>query len=190
MSKIIRLTESDLILTIENVLLKKPKHFSSIENLLGFAKRLYEWDFKHNGNQIDIQTQNNFVKDILPKRKNIIKEYNDRFNNSLILESEKGVNYINDFFNFLIENSIPLNEAATADQILQGLHKSFDGVGTDENLAVNTILKISSKQVLAQLDQKIKSTVGRKYPKIQSLAAWVNDEMSEIDPTQYDGIQR
>lgn len=188
MSKIIRLTESDLILTIENVLLKKPKHFSSIENLLGFAKRLYEWDFKHNGNQIDIQTQNNFVKDILPKRKNIIKEYNDRFNNSLILESEKGVNYINDFFNFLIENSIPLNEAATADQILQGLHKSFDGVGTDENLAVNTILKISSKQVLTQLDQKIKSTVGRKYPKIQSLAAWVNDEMSEIDPTQYDKL--
>jgi hypothetical protein len=187
-TKIIRLTESDLITTIENILLKKPKHFSSGKNLLEFAKKLYEWDYTHNGNRIDVETQNNFVRDILPKRKSVIKEYNNRFNNSLILESKKNINYIDDFFNFLIENAVPLNEAATADQILQGLHKAFDGAGTDENLAVNTILKIGSKQVLTQVDQKIKATVGRKYPKIQSLAAWVNDEMSEIDPTQYDKL--
>jgi hypothetical protein len=187
-SKIIRLTESDLITTIENILLKKPKHFSSGKNLLEFAKKLYEWDYTHNGNRIDVETQNNFVRDILPKRKSVIKEYNNRFNNSLILESKKDINYIGDFFNFLIENSIPLNESATADQILQGLHKAFDGVGTDENLAVNTILKIKSKDVLTQLDQKIRSTVGKKYPKIQSLSAWINDEMSEIDPTQYDKL--
>jgi hypothetical protein len=187
-SKIIRLTESDLITTIENILLKKPKHFSSGKNLLEFAKKLYEWDYTHNGNRINVETQNNFVRDILPKRKSVIKEYNNRFNNSLILESKKDINYIGDFFNFLIENSIPLNESATADQILQGLHKAFDGVGTDENLAVNTILKIKSKDVLTQLDQKIRSTVGKKYPKIQSLSAWINDEMSEIDPTQYDKL--
>lgn len=188
MSASINLSNTDLISIIGSIT-KNPKHFNSGKNLLELARRMYVSDYKNNQKTIDLETQNNFVKDILPRKKSVIREYVERFNNDLITENEKGVGYINEFFEFLKENAVPLHEAAaTPDQILQGLHKAFDGVGTDENLAMTTILKIGSKQVLDQVNAKIAATVGKKYPKIQNLAAWINDEMSELDPKEYDKI--
>ena len=188
MNNLVTLSQDDLITIVKGVL-NKPKNGNFGNNLLEFAKRVHIWDYKQNGKTLDTSTQDNFAKDLLPSKPKIIREYEIRFGKTLITESEKGVEYISDFFDFLKENAVPLNEAtATVDQILQGLHQSFDGAGTDEDLAMKTILKISSKQVLDQLNAKIKATVGKKFPKIQNLAAWINDEMSELDPTQYDKI--
>lgn len=199
MTTIIKLTESDLIRSIESVLFKDKNYLNKGTNLLEFARRLFIYDYKHFGKTIDLKFQRNIVEDIIPMKKNIIKEYQDKFDNRLITENKKGLGYINEFFDFLIENAVPINEGpkdkprkpvkpADVNVIMRYLHKAFDGVGTDENLAVRTIKMINTKDVLAKVDRMIATTVGKKYPKIKTLAAWINDEMSEIDPKQYDAI--
>jgi len=200
MSQIIQLNTKDIVKIIEEVLIKKPKHFDNKTNLLEFAKRLYIWDYKQNGKHLNEVDQKKFFDNLVIKKRSIIKEYDSKFNNSLILESEKGLDYITQFFDFLKENSIPMVDEQTKSvapkpttpsnvgTIMKNLHQAFDGLGTDEALAVKTILSIKTKDDLVKIDQQIKNTVGKKYPKIQTLAAWINDEMSEVDPKEYDKI--
>lgn len=201
MSTVIKLKESDLIRSIESVLFKDKEYLNKGTNLLEFARKLFIYDYKNFGNTIDLKFQRGIVEDIIPKEKKIIKEYKERFDNRLITENKKGIEYINEFFDFLIDNSIPLVEQtkpkpqpkkpvvpANVNVVMQNLHKAFDGAGTDEDLAVKTIKMINTKDVLTKVDQTIANTVGKKYPKIKTLAAWINDEMSEIDPKQYDAI--
>ena len=201
MSKVIRLTHEDLYELVGRALTYKQNHFKNGKNLLEFAKKLFIYDYQNFGNTIDVDFQRSIVEDIMPKKRNIIKEYRERFDNRLITENKKGVEYINEFFNFLIDNSVPMVEQtkpkvepkktvtpANVNVIMQNLHKAFDGVGTDENLAVKTIKMINTKDVLVKVDQTIAKTVGKSYPKIKTLAAWINDEMSEVDPKQYDAI--
>lgn len=201
MSTVIKLKESDLIRSIESVLFKEKDYLDKGSNLLEFARKLFIYDYKNFGNTIDLKFQRGIVEDIIPKKQNIIKEYKERFDNRLITENEKGLGYINEFFDFLIDNAVPMVEQtkpkvtpkkpvvpANVNVVMQNLHKAFDGAGTDEDLAVKTIKMINTKDVLTKVDQTIANTVGKKYPKIKTLAAWINDEMSEIDPKQYDAI--
>lgn len=201
MSKVIRLTHEDLYELVGRALTYKQNHFKNGENLLEFAKKLFIYDYQNFGNTIDVDFQRSIVEDIIPKRRNIIKEYKERFDNRLITENKKGVEYINEFFDFLIDNAVPMVEQtkpkvepkktvtpANVNTIIKNLHAAFDGAGTNEDLAVRTIKMINTKDVLVKVDQTIAKTVGKQYPKIKTLAAWINDEMSEIDPKQYDAI--
>jgi hypothetical protein len=201
MGTVVKLKESDLIRGIELALFKDKNHLNTGTNLLEFARKLFIYEYKNFGNTIDIKFQRRIVEDIVPKNVSVIKEYRERFDNRLITESEKGIGYINEFFDFLIGNAVPMVEQtkpkvtpkkpvvpANVNVVIQNLHKAFDGAGTDEDLAVKTIKMINTKDVLTKVDQTIANTVGKKYPKIKTLAAWINDEMSEIDPKQYDAI--
>lgn len=201
MGRVVQLKESDLIRGIESALFKDKDYLNTGANLLNFARKLFIYEYKHFGNTIDTEFQRGLFEDIIPKKKNVIKEYRERFDNRLITENEKGIGYINEFFDFLIDNAVPMVEQtkpkvapkkpvvpANVNVVMQNLHKAFDGAGTDEDLAVKTIKMINTKDVLTKVDQTIANTVGKKYPKIKTLAAWINDEMSEIDPKQYDAI--
>jgi len=201
MGTVVQLKESDLIRSIELALFKDKDHLNTGTNLLEFARKLFIYEYKNFGKTIDRKFQRNIVEDIIPKKKNVIKEYKERFDNQLITESEKGIGYINEFFDFLINNSVPMVEQtkpkvapkkpvvpANVNVIMQNLHKAFDGLGTDEELAVKTIKMINTKDVLTKVDQTIANTVGKKYPKIKTLAAWINDEMDETDASKYDAI--
>jgi hypothetical protein len=201
MRTVVQLKESDLIRGIESVLFKDKDHLNTGTNLLEFARKLFIYEYKNFGKTIDLKFQRNIVEDIIPNNISVIKEYRERFDNRLITESEKGIGYINEFFDFLINNSVPMVEQtkpkvapkkpvvpANVNVIMQNLHKAFDGLGTDEALAVKTIKMINTKDVLTKVDQTIANTVGKKYPKIKTLAAWINDEMDETDASDYDAI--
>ena len=201
MRTVVQLKESDLIKGIQSALFKDKDYLNKGDNLLEFARKLFIYEYKNFGKTIDRKFQRNIVEDIIPKNRSVIKEYRERFDNQLITENEKGIGYINEFFDFLIDNAVPMVEQtkpkvtpkkpvvpANVNVVMQNLHKAFDGAGTDEDLAVKTIKMINTKDVLAKVDQTIANTVGKKYPKIKTLAAWINDEMSEIDPKQYDAI--
>jgi len=201
MGTVVQLKESDLIKGIQSALFKDKDYLNKGNNLLEFARKLFIYEYKNFNKTIDIEFQRGIFEDIIPKKKNVIKEYRERFDNRLITENEKGISYINEFFDFLIDNAVPMVEQtkpkvapkkpvvpANVNVVMQNLHKAFDGAGTDEDLAVKTIKMINTKDVLTKVDQTIANTVGKKYPKIKTLAAWINDEMSEIDPKQYDAI--
>jgi hypothetical protein len=201
MGTVVQLKESDLIKGIQSALFKDKDYLNKGDNLLEFARKLFIYEYKNFNKTIDIEFQRGIFEDIIPKEKNIIKEYRERFDNRLITENEKGIGYINEFFDFLIDNAVPMVEQtkpkvvpkkpvvpANVNVVMQNLHKAFDGLGTDEDLAVKTIKMINTKDVLTKVDQTIANTVGKKYPKIKTLAAWINDEMSEVDPKQYDAI--
>jgi|GEM_PF-3930384 len=201
MRTVVQLKESDLIRSIESALFKDKDHLNTGTNLLEFARKLFIYEYKNFGKTVDRKFQRNIVEDIIPKNRSVIKEYRERFDNQLITESEKKIGYINEFFDFLINNSVPMVEQtkpkvapkkpvvpANVNVIMQNLHKAFDGLGTDEALAVKTIKMINTKDVLTKVDQTIAKTVGKNYPKIKTLAAWINDEMSEVDPKEYDAI--
>jgi len=201
MGTVVKLKESDLIKGIQSALFKDKDYLDKGNNLLEFARKLFIYDYKNFGKTIDIEFQRGIFEDVIPKKKNVIKEYRERFDNRLITENEKGIGYINEFFDFLIDNAVPMVEQtkpkvapkkpvvpANVNVVMQNLHKAFDGAGTDEDLAVKTIKMINTKDVLTKVDQTIANTVGKKYPKIKTLAAWINDEMSDIDPKQYDAI--
>lgn len=197
MKKVVRITESELIRSIESVLFKEKNYLSTGDNLLEFTKKLYLIDYNTKGITMSIEDQRNLFENLIPKKRSLVKEYHEKFDNPILTESDMGVNHINKFFDFLKLNSYPMLEQTTPKKpvtpanvnvIIQNLHKAFDGAGTDEDLAVKTIKMINTKDVLTKVDQTIKNTVGKKYPKIQTLAAWINDEMSEIDPKQYDAI--
>jgi len=201
MRTVVQLKESDLIRGIELALFKDKDHLNTGTNLLEFARKLFIYEYKNFGKTIDRKFQRNIVEDIIPKNRSVIKEYRERFDNQLITESEKGIGYINEFFDFLINNSVPMVEQtkpkvapkkpvvpANVNVVMQNLHKAFDGLGTDEELAVKTIKMINTKDVLTKVDQTIANTVGKKYPKIKTLAAWINDEMDETDASKYDAI--
>lgn len=198
MTKVVRITESDLIRSIESVLFKDKDFLNIGHNLLEFTRKLYLIDYINKGQSMSIEDQRNLFENLIPKKKSLVKEYYKNFDNQILTESNSGVVHINKFFDFLKSNSYPMVEEKTLPKkpvtpanvnvIMQNLHKAFDGVGTDEDLAVQTIKMINTKDVLTKVDQTIKNTVGKKYPKIQNLAAWINDEMSEVDPKQYDAI--
>ena len=196
MTKVIRLTTEDIYEMVGRAITNKKNYFQKGVNLLEFAKRLYIIDYKQNNKSLDIEEQRMFIDDLLPHKPKTMFEYRRRFDNNLLTESDRGTEHITNFFDFLIENAVPLNEGprkkpvtpANVNTIMQNLHKAFDGAGTEENLAVKTIKMINTKDVLTKVDQTIAKTVGKKYPKIKTLAAWINDEMSEIDPKQYDAI--
>ena len=145
METVVKLKESDLIRSIESALFKDKDYLNKGTNLLEFARKLFIYDYKNFGNTIDTEFQRGLFEDIIPKKKTIIKEYRERFDNRLITENEKGLGYINEFFDFLIDNAVPMIEQtkpkvvpkkpvvpANVNVVMQNLHKAFDGAGTDE----------------------------------------------------------
>ena len=72
--------------------------------------------------------------------------------------------------------------------IMTLLRKAFDGVGTDEVLAKQTIFKIKDKQTLDFINSLIAKQITPKYPKIKNLKDWINNEMSDIDRNSYKSL--
>lgn len=194
MEKIIKLNQVELMKVVESAIFNNPNHLNENNNLLEFAKRLFIIDYKTKGKTISIREQRDFFRNLIDDTPELLKEYTNRFENKLISEDIRGISYIHNFFNFIKKNSTVLDESTNTlapgnlRVIMKNLHKAFDGLGTNEDLALKTIKMINTKELLTQVDQTIKNTVGKKYPKIQSLGAWINDEMSQLDPKQYDSI--
>jgi len=75
MGTVIQLKESDLIRGIESALFKDKDYLNKGNNLLEFARKLFIYDYKNLGKTIDIEFQRGLFEDIIPKKKNVIKEY-------------------------------------------------------------------------------------------------------------------
>ena len=81
------------------------ENVSSEKKLLEFAKKIHVFENTYLNKEFDLKTQREYVKKLITKKENIIKEYNEKFEGRLITESKKDSNYINEFFDFLIKNA-------------------------------------------------------------------------------------
>lgn len=209
MTKVVRLNETDLFNIVNKVLNKRPivkrkeTFIEKLDNLLEFHIKLHKGLYNVNGDSSFLKKkQNDYINNLFPYNHRVIKESRNRFSNKLLAESDD--NYINDFFGFIRENFIKeygkkrLTEQQQQQQnqqqqktqlakkavipLAQSLMKAFDGWGTDEELAVQTIKKIKSKEEVYELDLLLKSW------KKGSLKDYINGDMSDFDSTEYRAI--
>ncbi len=206
MNKVVRLNESQLFNIVSKVLNKRPvdkrkeTFTEKLDNLLEFHIKLHKGLYNVNGDCSELKkTQKEYINNLFPYNHKVIKESRNRFSNKLLTESDD--NYINDFFGFIRENFIKeygkkrlteqqqqqqnqqqqKNEIArqAAIPLAKSLMKAFDGAGTDEALAIQTIKKIKSKEEVYQLDKILKNY------KRGSLKDFINGDMSDYDSKGY-----
>ena len=203
MSKVVRLNESELFDIVSKVLNKKPVEkrketfTEKLDNLLEFHIKLHKGLYNVYGDSSELKKkQNDYINNLFPYNHKVIKESRNRFSNKLLTESDD--NYINDFFGFIRENYIKeygkktLTEQQKNQQqqknqlarqaaipLAKSLMKAFDGAGTDEALAIQTIKQIKSKEEVYQLDKILKN-----YKK-GSLKDYINGDMSDFDSKGY-----
>ena len=207
MTKVVRLNEIELFNIVNKVLNKRPiekrkeTFTEKLDNLLEFHIKLHKGLYNVYGDCSELKkTQKEYINNLFPYNHRVIKESRNRFSNKLLTESDD--NYINDFFGFIRENFIKeygkkrLTEQQQQQQqnqqqqrtqlakkavipLAQSLMKAFDGWGTDEALAVQTIKKIKSKEEVYELDLLLKS-----YKK-GSLKDYINGDMSDFDSKEY-----
>jgi len=162
------------------------------------------------------ESQEEYITNLFGNNKNIRESYNREFNNVIVESTFSPKDEVKKFFSFLKENYIneifnsnvlleqtpkvttPVNPTQTnvmsqqakqyALNIMTSLRKAFDGVGTDEVLAKQTIFKIKDKQTLDFINSLIAKQITPKYPKIKNLKDWINDEMSDIDRNSYKSL--
>jgi len=162
------------------------------------------------------ESQEEYITNLFGDNKNIRESYNREFNNVLVESTFNPKDEVKKFFSFLKENYIneifnsnvlleqtpkvttPVKPTQTnvmsqqakqyALNIMALLRKAFDGVGTDEVLAKQTIFKIKDKQTLDFINSLIAKQITPKYPKIKNLKDWINDEMSDIDRNSYKSL--
>jgi hypothetical protein len=162
------------------------------------------------------ESQEEYITNLFGNNKNIRESYNREFNNVIVESTFNPKDEVKKFFSFLKENYIneifnsnvlleqtpkvttPVNPTQTnvmsqqakqyALNIMTSLRKAFDGVGTDEVLAKQTIFKIKDKQTLDFINSLIAKQITPKYPKIKNLKDWINDEMSDIDRNSYKSL--
>ena len=167
MTKVVRLNEIELFNIVNKVLNKRPiekrkeTFTEKLDNLLEFHIKLHKGLYNVYGDCSELKkTQKEYINNLFPYNHRVIKESRNRFSNKLLTESDD--NYINDFFGFIRENFIKeygkkrLTEQQQQQQqnqqqqrtqlakkavipLAQSLMKAFDGWGTDEALAVQTI---------------------------------------------------
>ena len=203
MTKVVRLNESELFNIVSKVLNKKPVEkrketfTEKLDNLLEFHIKLHKGLYNVYGDSSELKKkQNDYINNLFPYNHKVIKESRNRFSNKLLTESDD--NYINDFFGFIRENYIKeyskktLTEQQKNQQqqqnqlarqaaipLAKSLMKAFDGAGTDEALAIQTIKKIKSKEEVYQLDKILKNY------KRGSLKDYINGDMSDFDSKGY-----
>ena len=162
------------------------------------------------------ESQEEYITNLFGNNKNIRESYNRKFNNVIVESTFNPKDEVKKFFSFLKENYIneifnsnvlleqtpkvttPVKPTQTnvmsqqakqyALNIMALLRKAFDGVGTDEVLAKQTIFKIKDKQTLDFINSLIAKQITPKYPKIKNLKDWINDEMSDIDRNSYKSL--
>jgi hypothetical protein len=179
MTKVVRLNESELFNIVSKVLNNKPiekrkeTFIEKLDNLLEFHIKLHKGLYNVNGDSSELKKkQNDYINNLFPYNHKVIKESRNRFSNKLLTESDD--NYIIEFFGFIRENFIneygkkTLTEQQSSQQqrtqlakqavipLAQSLVRAFDGWGTDEELAVQTIKKIKSKEEVYELDLLLK----------------------------------
>ena len=203
MTKVVRLNESELFNIVSKVLNKKPVEkrketfTEKLDNLLEFHIKLHKGLYNVYGDSSELKKkQNDYINNLFPYNHKVIKESRNRFSNKLLTESDD--NYINDFFGFIRENYVKeyskktLTEQQKNQQqqqnqlarqaaipLAKSLMKAFDGAGTDEALAIQTIKKIKSKEEVYQLDKILKNY------KRGSLKDYINGDMSDFDSKGY-----
>jgi len=204
MTKVVRLNESELFNIVSKVLNNKPiekrkeTFTEKLDNLLEFHIKLHKGLYNVNGDSSELKKkQNDYINNLFPYNHKVIKESRNRFSNKLLTESDD--NYIIEFFGFIRENFIneygkkTLTEQQNNQQqqqkmtiarqaaipLAKSLMSAFDGAGTNEQLAVQTIKKIKSKDEVYQLDKILKS-----YKK-GSLKDYINGDMSDFDSKEY-----
>lgn len=204
MSKVIRLTESDLFEVVSKVLNIQNSNNNTftgkLDRLLEFHTKLYKAHFNVDGNHYELEKhKSDYINNLFPNSTKVIKEYNERFTNPLIVES-LDVDYVDNFFGFIRENYIkqarktlkeqntqqPNQKMAVARQaaipIAQSLMKAFDGAGTNEQLALQAIKKIKSKEEVFQLD---KILLAYKRPNLKD---YINGDLTDYDSQIYRAI--
>lgn len=162
------------------------------------------------------ESQEEYITNLFGDNKNIRESYNRKFNNVIVESTFNPKDEVKKFFSFLKENytneilnsnvlieqtpkvTTPVKPTQTnvmsqqakqyALNIMTLLRKAFDGVGTDEVLAKQTIFKIKDKQTLDFINSLIAKQITPKYPKIKNLKDWINDEMSDIDRNSYKSL--
>ena len=204
MTKVVRLNESEIFNIVNKVLNKRPiekrkeTFTEKLDNLLEFHIKLHKGLYNVYGDCSELKkTQKEYINNLFPYNHRVIKESRNRFSNKLLTESDD--NYINDFFGFIRENFImeygkkrlteqqqqqqQQNQQQLARQaaipLAKSLMSAFDGAGTNEQLAVQTIKKLKSKEEVYQLDKILKS-----YKK-GSLKDYINGDMSDFDSKEY-----
>ena len=103
--KKVLLTENELVGLIKKVMGEIGEVASDEKRLLEFAKKIHLFENKYLNKSFDIKTQREYVNNLIPKKESVLNEYFNKFDNMLLTESKKGSEYINNFFDFLIENA-------------------------------------------------------------------------------------
>lgn len=162
------------------------------------------------------ESQEEYISNLFGNNKNIRESYNRKFNNVIVESTFNPKEEVKKFFSFLKENytneilnsnvlieqtpkvTTPVKPTQTnvisqqakqyALNIMTSLRKAFDGVGTDEVLAKQTIFKIKDKQTLDFINSLIAKQITPKFPKIKNLKDWINNEMSDIDRNSYKSL--
>lgn len=199
MSKVVKLTESDLfdivskVLNIQN---NEDTFLGKLDAVLEFHIKLYKGHFNVDNNHYELErNKNEYVKNLFPNNQKVIKEYSEKFENPLLIESLED-DYIDKFFGFIRKNYIKqINEQKTqggnqkmaaarqaAIPIAQSLMKAFDGAGTNEQLALQAIKKIKSKEEVFQLD---KILLAYKRPNLKD---YINGDLTDYDSQTYRAI--
>lgn len=132
-----------------------------------------------------IESEDNYIEDFFGFiRKNFINEYGNKRLTEQQLPQIKGANQKGDTPTWKQGVKFADNKTmAAAKQAVIPLAKSlmtaFDGAGTNEQLAVQTINKLKSKEEVYELDKLIKS-----WKKL-SLKDYINGDMSDFDSKEY-----
>jgi hypothetical protein len=191
-------------------------YLSKIERQLDFHRGLHLFEMEMNPNFTNKavflkESQEEYITNLFGNNKNIRESYNREFNNVLVESTFNPKDEVKKFFSFLKENYIneifnsnvlleqtPVKPTQTnvmsqqakqyALNIMTSLRKAFDGVGTDEVLAKQTIFKIKDKQTLDFINSLIAKQITPKFPKIKNLKDWINNEMSDIDRNSYKSL--
>lgn len=215
----IRLTESDLyyfvnrVLKIENE--KKNKTIGeSFNELLDFHIKIHKGYYGMNGNHYELEKhKHEYIKELFPNNNRVIKEYNEKFSNPLLVESID-VDYVDNFFGFIRKNYIKENKNIIEEQIgpSDTLNRyNYSTKIKPQSLTTNKmelarraalpILSLLSKafdgagtnEALAvQAIKKLKSKEEVyqldkmvRSSKKMSLKQYINGDMSDFDSTEY-----
>jgi len=207
----IRLTESDLyrfvskVLKIENN--KQNKTFGeSLDELLEFHIKIHKGYYVMEGNHYELERhKDDYIKALFPNNAIVIKEYNKKFTNPLIVES-LDVDYVDNFFGFIRENYIKQSKNFLKEDKTQGQQRKISpqitkyaagitkelmaalgaDMDDDEEMAVRAIKKINSKECLYEVDRMVKRYKRGKSP--YSLKDVINSYMSDYNSAQYRAI--
>lgn len=166
----------------------KKKQNDYINNLFPYNHKIIKESRSRFPKDLLIESEDNYIDDFFGFiRKNFINEYGNKRLTEQQLPQTNGTNKQGATPVWKQGTKFADNKTMAAAKqavipLAQSLMKAFDGVGTDEALAVQTIKKIKSKEEVYELNLLLKS-----YKK-GSLKDYINGDMSDFDSTEYRAI--